>query len=148
MRSASVHPPRLNFAPLLYGGAVMAKLKMLPAAILAVAAAIAVPATAKADGYRYGPGVPYGYAPPALGYAGPAVPYLYEREYRRAERRAEREIRRQLKREAKAYRKLRRAYERYEAAAGYPYAFDPYAVPYRLAGDGYRFRRFRRGDDD
>jgi hypothetical protein len=125
----------------------MARLKMLCAAALAVVAAIAVPGSAQADGYRYGPRVPYGYAP-AWGYAGPPVPYLYELEYRRAERRAERQIRRQLKREARAYRKLRSAYERYETAA-YPYVVDPYAVPYRLAGNGYRvLRRFRRGDDD
>ena len=127
----------------------MAKLKIMAAAALAMAAAATIPGPAQAHGYPSGPIVP-AYPYPEWGYGITVPSPYYEREYRRAEKRATREFRRQLKREAKAYRKLRRAYARYESLYSYgaPYVLDPGFVPYRLARDDYRFlRRLRRGDD-
>ena len=106
----------------------MAKLKLIA---LALAAGIAVPLSAEAHGYRFGP------VYPEWGYVEYGVPYpYYGREYRRAEKRAERAYRKDLKREAKAYKKLRRAEERYYARYGYPdasaHAYGP--SPYRYVG--------------
>jgi hypothetical protein len=124
----------------------MAKLKILLATALALAAFIAAPTSAQADGYRFGPVGPV-YAPPVFGY-GAAAPFgYYDREYRRAAKRAERDHRRHVKREAKAYRKLRRAHERYAFEFGYPYGVEFGPAPYRLAGDEYRYLRRLERDD-
>jgi hypothetical protein len=128
----------------------MHKMKMLPAVILALAASAAVPGAALADedGYRsYGPG--YGdYAPREWAYSDVPIAYPYfGREHRRAQARAEREYRRHLKREVKAYRKLMRAYDRYQFEFDY-YYYEPSSVPYRPADEELRYpRRLGRGDD-
>ena len=101
----------------------MAKLKLIA---VALAAGIAIPATAEAHGY-----VP---VYPQWGYAQDGAPYpYYDRAYARAEKRAERDYRKHLKREAKAYKKLRRHEQKlrrqeakYYARYGSPYALGYY----------------------
>ena len=120
----------------------MLKLKMLSAAVASLVATVALPASAHADGYRYGR-VPYPYAE-----FGTPYPYYSKKELkaleradrnlRRAYERADRAARRQQHREARAYNKLMRSYDRYYSRYGYPYefgyAFEPASYRYNRGG--------------
>lgn len=119
----------------------MLKLKMASAAVaLALVPSIIAPASAHADGYRYGR-APYAYS----GYGAPYPLYSRkrlraleraDRNLRRAYERADRAARRQQEREARAYNKLMRAQDRYYSRYGYPYEFG-----YELGPAPYRYNR-------
>jgi hypothetical protein len=101
-----------------------------------VVASTLAPASAHADGYRYGAPYPY-YSKKELKALERA-----DRNLRRAYERADRAARRQQEREAREYRKLMRAQDRYYSRYGYPYASGyeygpaPYGLTFRYDRDG------------